>query len=337
MAAEIADAERQLAAATADVDTLQERLEIVLRLLHSCGLLYKHCEPPSRRLLNQAMYERLLIDAEDVTDTEHTPPFAVVRELSQTAPEATQDVSRAYADPNTTRRPGATCGHQKQKPEHVSHARVSALELLAESVGFEPTVTRRATTAFEAAPFVRSGNSPGRTLLAAPARGRRRWRSAGPGRRLGRVRPVDEEQAMAEALAEARAAGEHGDVPIGAVVLVDGEIVGRGRNERERLGDPTAHAEVQALRDAARALGRWRLDDATVVATLEPCPMCAGALVNARVARVVFGAADPKAGAMGTLYNLGADPRLNHELAVVAGVRAGEAAELLTAFFADRR
>ena len=140
LAAEIADAERQLAAATADVDTLQERLEIVLRLLHSCGLLYKHCEPPSRRLLNQAMYERLLIDAEDVTDTEHTPPFAVVRELSQTAPEATQDVSRAYADPNTTRRPGATCGHQKQKPEHVSHARVSALELLAERVGFEPTV-----------------------------------------------------------------------------------------------------------------------------------------------------------------------------------------------------
>lgn len=148
---------------------------------------------------------------------------------------------------------------------------------------------------------------------------------------------MDDEQAMEEALAEARAAREHGDVPIGAVVLVDGQIVGRGRNERERLGDPTAHAEVQALRQAAARLGRWRLDDATVVATLEPCPMCAGALVNARVARVVFGAADPKAGAMGTLYNLGADPRLNHELDVLAGVRAGEAAELLIAFFADRR
>ncbi len=142
---------------------------------------------------------------------------------------------------------------------------------------------------------------------------------------------------MAEALAEARAALDHDDVPIGAVVVVDGRIVGRGRNERERRGDPTAHAEVQALRQAAQALGRWRLDDATVVATLEPCPMCAGALVNARVARVVFGAADPKAGALGTLYNLGADPRLNHELEVVAGVRADEAAELLTAFFADRR
>ncbi|MFN8038596.1 MAG: nucleoside deaminase [Acidimicrobiales bacterium] len=148
---------------------------------------------------------------------------------------------------------------------------------------------------------------------------------------------MDDDEAMGEALAEARAAVDHGDVPIGAVVLVGGEIVGRGRNERERLGDPTAHAEVQALRQAAEVLGRWRLDDATVVATLEPCPMCAGALVNARVARVVFGAADPKAGAMGTLYNLGADPRLNHELEVVAGVRADEAAELLTAFFADRR
>jgi len=148
---------------------------------------------------------------------------------------------------------------------------------------------------------------------------------------------VDDDEAMGEALAEARAALGHGDVPIGAVVLVGGEIAGRGRNERERLGDPTAHAEVQALRQAAAALGRWRLDDATVVATLEPCPMCAGALVNARVARVVFGAADPKAGAMGTHYDLGADPRLNHELEVVAGVRADEAAELLTDFFADRR
>ena len=148
---------------------------------------------------------------------------------------------------------------------------------------------------------------------------------------------MDDDEAMGEALVEARAALDHGDVPIGAVVLVGGAVVGRGRNERERRGDPTAHAEVQALRQAAEVLGRWRLDDATVVATLEPCPMCAGALVNARVARVVFGAADPKAGALGTLYNLGADPRLNHELEVVAGVRADEAAELLTAFFADRR
>ncbi|MEZ5142515.1 MAG: nucleoside deaminase [Acidimicrobiales bacterium] len=145
------------------------------------------------------------------------------------------------------------------------------------------------------------------------------------------------DSAMAVALAEARAALDHHDVPIGAVVVLDGEIVARAHNERERRGDPTAHAEVLALQEAARLVGTWRLDGATVVATLEPCPMCAGALVQARVARVVFGAADPKAGAMGTLYNLGADPRLNHELEVVPGMRADEAAALLTAFFAARR
>jgi tRNA(adenine34) deaminase len=148
---------------------------------------------------------------------------------------------------------------------------------------------------------------------------------------------VDDDAAMALALDEARSAVVHGDVPVGAVVLVGGEVVAVGRNEREQLGDPTAHAEVLAVRAAARATGGWRLDDATVVVTLEPCPMCAGALVAARVARVVYGAADPKAGALGTLYNLGADPRLHHELEVVPGVRADESAELLRAFFAVRR
>lgn len=142
---------------------------------------------------------------------------------------------------------------------------------------------------------------------------------------------------MGLALDEARAALDHDDVPVGAVVLVDGEVVARRHNERERLADPTAHAELLALRDAAAALGSWRLDRATLVVTLEPCAMCAGAIVNARVGRVVFGADDPKAGATGSLYNLLADPRLNHEPPLVAGVRADECAELLRSFFASRR
>jgi tRNA(adenine34) deaminase len=148
---------------------------------------------------------------------------------------------------------------------------------------------------------------------------------------------VDDHEAMALALEEARAALDHGDVPIGAVVVVGDEVVARRHNEREASGDPTAHAEVLALRDAAGARQGWRLDDATLFVTLEPCAMCAGALVNARVARLVFGAADPKAGACGSLYNLGSDPRLNHEFAVTAGVCATESAELLAAFFAARR
>ncbi|MDA8276073.1 MAG: tRNA adenosine(34) deaminase TadA [Actinomycetota bacterium] len=142
---------------------------------------------------------------------------------------------------------------------------------------------------------------------------------------------------MAAALAEAAAAPAHGDVPVGAVVVVDGRVVASRHNERELTGDPTAHAEVLALRDAASALGRWRLDDATVVVTLEPCPMCAGALVAGRVGRLVFGAPDPKAGACGSLYNLCADPRLNHEPVVVTGVRADDASDLLTSFFRGRR
>jgi tRNA(adenine34) deaminase len=149
---------------------------------------------------------------------------------------------------------------------------------------------------------------------------------------------MTDEEAMAVALEEAGAALEHGDVPVGAVVVGPvGRVVARRHNERERTGDPTAHAELLALRDAAAALGTWRLDGATLVVTLEPCPMCAGALVAARAGRLVFGTSDPKAGACGSLYNLCADPRLNHELPVVAGVAADRCAELLTSFFADRR
>jgi tRNA(adenine34) deaminase len=148
---------------------------------------------------------------------------------------------------------------------------------------------------------------------------------------------TDDVVTMGLALDEARAALAHADVPVGAVVLVDGQVVARRHNERELSRDPTAHAELLALRDAADALGSWRLDRAILVVTLEPCAMCAGAAVNARVARVVFGARDLKAGALGSLYQLGSDPRLNHEFAVVPDVRADECAELLTTFFAARR
>jgi tRNA(adenine34) deaminase len=148
---------------------------------------------------------------------------------------------------------------------------------------------------------------------------------------------VDDDEAMGLALEEAARAVEHGDVPVGAVALVDGQPVARRHNERELHGDPTAHAELLALRDAAGVVGGWRLGELTLVVTLEPCPMCAGALVAARVGRLVFGATDPRAGAAGSLYNLCVDPRLNHELPVTPGVRAGESAALLEAFFAARR
>ena len=148
---------------------------------------------------------------------------------------------------------------------------------------------------------------------------------------------MTDEEAMALALAEAALAVDHGDVPVGAVALAGGEVIARRHNERELRHDPTAHAELLALQDASRLLGRWRLREVHLVVTLEPCPMCAGALVAGRVGHLTFGASDPKAGACGSLYNLCVDPRLNHEVGVTPGVRAAEAAALLGQFFAGRR
>jgi tRNA(adenine34) deaminase len=146
-----------------------------------------------------------------------------------------------------------------------------------------------------------------------------------------------DEAAMALALREAGAAIAHGDVPVGAVTVMNGEVVARRHNERELRQDPTAHAELLVLADTARALGTWRLEGVTLVVTLEPCAMCAGALVAARIDRVVFAASDPKAGACGSLYSLGSDPRLNHSFPVTGGVLADESAQLLRDFFLERR
>jgi tRNA(adenine34) deaminase len=148
---------------------------------------------------------------------------------------------------------------------------------------------------------------------------------------------VDDLTAMARALAEARQAGRTGDIPVGAVVVRGEQILGAAGNRREAEADPTAHAEILALRQAAAALGTWRLSGATMYVTLEPCPMCAGALLVARVSRLVFGAPDPKAGACGSLYNLCVDPRLNHQMSVTPGVAEDESAALLQHWFAARR
>jgi tRNA(adenine34) deaminase len=143
---------------------------------------------------------------------------------------------------------------------------------------------------------------------------------------------------MEIALAEARRAAEHHDVPVGAVIVgPDGVELARGENRRELDEDPTAHAEIVAIRAAARVRGHWRLDGCTLFVTLEPCAMCAGALINARVPRVVFGALDPKAGAVVSLFEIGKDTRLNHRFEIVAGVRAAESVALLQAFFAALR
>lgn len=148
---------------------------------------------------------------------------------------------------------------------------------------------------------------------------------------------MTDDEAMAVALDEARAALGHDDVPVGAVVLRNGEVIARRHNERESTGDPTAHAEVLALRDAAAVTGSWRLDDCTLVVTLEPCVMCAGALLNSRIGRLVYGAADLKGGATASLYNVSTDPRLNHNFPTRHGVLAAESAALLEDFFAARR
>ena len=142
---------------------------------------------------------------------------------------------------------------------------------------------------------------------------------------------------MRLALREAERALEHGDVPIGAVVVRDGELLAGAHNERELRQDPTAHAEIIVLRDAARALGTWRVLDAVIYVTLEPCAMCAGAIVLARVPRVVYGTADPKAGACGSVLDVTGEPRLNHRPEVAGGLLAADCAGLLSAFFAQRR
>ena len=147
----------------------------------------------------------------------------------------------------------------------------------------------------------------------------------------------DDLRFMALALDEARRAAAHGEVPVGAVLIVDGEIVASRGNERERRHDPTAHAEMLALRDAAAVLGGWRVQGATLYVTLEPCAMCAGAMVLARIERLVFGAEDPKAGAAGSVMDVVRHMALNHRLEVTPGVLAAESGELLRAFFAERR
>ena len=155
--------------------------------------------------------------------------------------------------------------------------------------------------------------------------------------------PLNESQAqtderyMRAALREARRAAEDDEVPVGAVIVHNDRVVGRAHNQRERLKDPTAHAEMIALTQAAAAVEDWRLEGATLYVTLEPCLMCAGGLVNARIKRVVFGAPDAKAGACGSLYNVGLDSRLNHRFEVVGGVLAAECAELLLEFFSRKR
>lgn len=145
------------------------------------------------------------------------------------------------------------------------------------------------------------------------------------------------ERAMRAAIEDAQAALHHGDVPVGAVVLREGQIIAARHNERELTGDPTAHAEVLALRDAAAQIGHWRLDDCTLVVTLEPCAMCAGAMVNARLGHLVYGASDPKAGAAGSCFDLVDSPKLNHRVVRTTGILAAECGELLRAFFRERR
>jgi tRNA(adenine34) deaminase len=149
---------------------------------------------------------------------------------------------------------------------------------------------------------------------------------------------LDDSRFMRAALAEARAAALHGDVPVGALVVdADGKEIARGHNRREADGDPVAHAEIVAIRRAAETLGSWRLEGCSLYVTLEPCAMCAGALVNARVERLVYGARDPKAGAVESLFRIADDPRLNHRVVVSGGVLSEDAGALLTSFFAELR
>jgi tRNA(adenine34) deaminase len=148
---------------------------------------------------------------------------------------------------------------------------------------------------------------------------------------------MENERFIKAALKQAAVAAKKGEVPVGAVVVLDGRVVARAHNQRESKADPTAHAEMIALRRAANRLGGWRLGGCTLYVTLEPCPMCAGAMINARLDAVVFGAYDPKAGCCGTLYDLGSDSRFNHRVKVTGGVMEAACAKMLSDFFRDRR
>ena len=145
------------------------------------------------------------------------------------------------------------------------------------------------------------------------------------------------EHYMQLAIEQARQAEAAGDVPVGAVIVQDGQLVAAAHNQREQLGDPTAHAEMIAITQAAEAVGSWRLTGCTLYVTLEPCPMCAGAILQARLPQLIYGAADPKAGAVETLYRLLADPRMNHQTEVLAGLLGAECGKLLSDFFAEQR
>ncbi|MGO4539430.1 tRNA adenosine(34) deaminase TadA [Paenibacillus sp. 2TAB19] len=151
------------------------------------------------------------------------------------------------------------------------------------------------------------------------------------------IRELEDQAWMTEAIAEARKAEQIGEVPIGAIIVRNNEIIGRGYNLRETHNDPTAHAEMVAIRDATERIGAWRLLDCTLYVTLEPCPMCAGAIVQSRVKRVVYGTTDPKAGCAGTLMNLLQEPRFNHETELTSGILQQECASLLTQFFRKLR
>jgi tRNA(adenine34) deaminase len=148
---------------------------------------------------------------------------------------------------------------------------------------------------------------------------------------------MDDEHWLREALCEAEAAAQAGEIPVGAVVVWQDQAIGRGRNRKEELHDPTAHAEILALRDAGRVRGGWRLSGSTLYCTLEPCSMCAGAIVNARIGRLVFAVRDPKTGAAGSVYDLVRSPWLNHRVEVVAGVLEGPVRELMDRFFRQLR
>lgn len=154
---------------------------------------------------------------------------------------------------------------------------------------------------------------------------------------MSRTDNEQDEQYMLEAIKAAEIAEENGDVPIGAVIVYENQIIGRAYNQREQLADPTAHAEIIALTQAAAFLESWRLNDCTMYVTLEPCPMCAGALVNSRIDRLVYGCSDPKTGACKTLYNIVQDERLNHRLEVTSGVLQEQCRKQLQEFFAKRR